>query len=205
MAISLYDLTVASYLQTLGAVSGFLDRGGAHCQDNNIDPESIVETRLWDDMLPFRFQIISVAHHSRGAIEGAKKGVFGPPSESRPLTYAQLQELVGETIAALKALTPADVNALEGSEVTFQMRDFENPVHGRELPDVVLDAELLFPRGDGLRHPALQGRAAWQARLHGRHADEAGGLRPRRPARLQITSQAGATMLTCAHGLSRLR
>jgi len=53
--------------------------------------------------------------------------VFGPPSESRPLTYAQLQELVGETIAALKALTPADVNALEGSEVTFQMRDFKIP------------------------------------------------------------------------------
>ena len=127
MAIPLYDLTVASYLQTLGAVSGFLDRGGAHCQDNNIDPESIVETRLWDDMLPFRFQIISVAHHSRGAIEGAKKGVFGPPTESRPLTYTQLQELVRETIAALKALTPADVNALEGSAVTFQMRDFKIP------------------------------------------------------------------------------
>ena len=121
MGVPLYDLTVASYLQTLGAVSGFLDRGLAHCQDNNIDPESIVETRLWDDMLPFRFQIISVVHHSKGAIEGAKAGVFGPPTESRPLTYAQLQELVGETRDALKALAPADVNALEGRDVTFQM------------------------------------------------------------------------------------
>jgi hypothetical protein len=127
VAISLYDLTVASYLQTLGGVSGFLERGVAHCQDNNIDPESIVETRLWDDMLPFRFQIISVAHHSRGAIEGAKKGAFGPPSESRPLNYAQLQELVADAAAALKALSPADVNALEGNEVTFQMRDFRIP------------------------------------------------------------------------------
>ena len=68
MAISLYDVTVASYLQALGGVSGFLDRGLAHCRDNNIDPEEIVETRLYGDMLPFRFQIVSVAHHSAGAI-----------------------------------------------------------------------------------------------------------------------------------------
>ena len=72
MAIQLYDLTVATFLQTLGGVSGFLDRGLAHCRDNNIDPEEIVETRLHGDMLPFRFQLISVAHHSAGAIAGAK-------------------------------------------------------------------------------------------------------------------------------------
>jgi hypothetical protein len=127
MAVPLYDLTVASYLQTLGAVGGFLEKGAAHCRDNNVDPESIVESRLWDDMLPFRFQIISVAHHSRGAIEGAKASVFGPPSESRPLTYAQLQELVAEARDALKAVTPADVNALEGKDVTFQLGSFKLP------------------------------------------------------------------------------
>jgi hypothetical protein len=127
MAVPLYDLTVASYLQTLGGVSGFLERGLAHCQDNNIDPESIVETRLWDDMLPFRFQIVSVAHHSRGAIAGVKAGAFAPPNETRPLTYAQLQELVADTRADLQKLTPAEVNALEGSEVTFQIRDFKMP------------------------------------------------------------------------------
>ena len=46
MAISLYDLTVASYLQTLGAVSGFLERGLAHCRDNNIDPEEVADGRV---------------------------------------------------------------------------------------------------------------------------------------------------------------
>ena len=60
MAISLYDVSVVSFLQTLGVVSGFLERGLAHCQDNGIDPEEVVETRLFPDMLPFRFQVISV-------------------------------------------------------------------------------------------------------------------------------------------------
>jgi len=79
MAISLYDLSVTSFLQVLGAVGGFLDRGLAHCMDNGLDPEEIVETRLFPDMLPFRFQLQSFAHHSLGAIEGVRKGVFGPP------------------------------------------------------------------------------------------------------------------------------
>jgi len=127
MAISLYDVSVGSFLQTLGAVSGFLERGLAHCRDNNIDPEEIVETRLYGDMLPFRFQIISVAHHSAGAIEGVKKGVFNPPSESRPLTYVELQGLVSGAREQLAKLTPEEVNALEGGDMLFQMRDFKVP------------------------------------------------------------------------------
>ena len=127
MAASLYDFTVGSYLQTLGGVAGFLDRGLAHCGDNNIDPEEIVETRLHGDMLPFRFQIISVAHHSIGAIEGVKKGQFAPPTTMEPLTYADLQKLVADTRESLKQLTPEEVNGLEGGDVVFQMRDFKLP------------------------------------------------------------------------------
>jgi hypothetical protein len=127
MAISLYDLSVASYLQTLGGVAGFLDRGLDHCRETGIDPEEIVETRLFPDMFPFRFQIWSVAHHSIGAIEGVKQGVFNPPRELPPLDYAGLQKVVADTRAALEQLTAADVNALEGRDVAFQFRDFKLP------------------------------------------------------------------------------
>ncbi|HVN00678.1 MAG TPA: DUF1993 domain-containing protein [Caulobacteraceae bacterium] len=127
MGIPLYDLSVASYLQTLGGVIGFMERGLAHCRDNGLDPEEIVETRLWNDMLPFRFQIVSVAHHSRGAIEGLKAGEFAPPNEQRPLNYAQLQGLVAETRDALAALSRDEINALEGRDVVFRFRDFKIP------------------------------------------------------------------------------
>ena len=127
MAIELYDLTVGSYLQTLGAVNGFLERGLAHCRDNNLDPEEVVETRLWNDMLPFRFQLVSVAHHSAGAIDGVKKGAFGPPTEQRPLTYVELQGLVGEAREKLAKLSRAEVNALEGTDVTFSIGSFKMP------------------------------------------------------------------------------
>ncbi len=127
MAISLYDLSVPSFLQTLGGVAGFLDRGLTHCVDNSIDPNEIVETRLFPDMLPFRFQVLSVRNHSIGAIEGVKKGLYSPSPETPPLDYAGLQKTVADAREALGKLTAADVDGLEGGDVLFQFRDFKMP------------------------------------------------------------------------------
>lgn len=127
MSISLYDVSVTSFLQTLGAVSAFLDKGLAHCTSAGIDPESIVETRLHPDMLPFRFQLVSVAHHSAGAIEGVRAGVFVPPSMDPSLTYAGLQALITDSIAKLKAVTPAEANGFEGKDMVFALGERKMP------------------------------------------------------------------------------
>jgi hypothetical protein len=127
MAISLYDVSVANFLQTLNGVVGVLDRGLSHCQDNNIDPDEIVSTRLFPDMLPFRFQILSVAHHSLGAIHGVEAGEFSPDTHLPPLSYTDLQKVIADAKAELKALTPEAVNAFEGKAVVFKFHDMEIP------------------------------------------------------------------------------
>src|SRR3954469_22708976 len=116
MAFSLYDASVANYVQILGAISGCLDKSLAHFREKGVDPAEIVETRLAPDMLPFRFQIVSVAHHSRGAMEAAKSGGFVPPSGKPDLDYAALQALVAEARDELTALTPESVGALAGRD-----------------------------------------------------------------------------------------
>ena len=123
MTFSLYDATVANYLQILGAVGGFLEKSLTHFREKGVDPAQIVETRLAPDMMPFRFQIVSVTHHSRGAMEAAKNGVFTPPSGKPDLDYAALQALVTEARNELSALTPETVNALVGRDVTFKVGD----------------------------------------------------------------------------------
>jgi uncharacterized protein len=127
MATALYDLSVANYLQTLGAVSGFLDKGLEHFTATKVDLGEIVETRLAPDMLPFRFQLQSVAHHSLGAIAGVKTGLFQPPPAAPAHDYRGLQQLVADAQQALQKLTPIEVNALEGKDVVFQLRDFKIP------------------------------------------------------------------------------
>jgi hypothetical protein len=127
MATSLYDLSVASYLQTLGGVAGYLERGLAHFEENNTDPNEIVETRLYPDMLPFRFQIKSIQHHSLGAIEGIKKGVFTPPGSLPEGGYADMQKFIAETREALQALTREEVDGLAGKDVAFQFGERKMP------------------------------------------------------------------------------
>jgi hypothetical protein len=127
MAVSLYDLSVTNYLQTLGGVEGFLGRGLTHFQENKIDPNEIVETRLYPDMLPFKFQVWSAAHHSLGAMRGVMAGSFSPPPPLPQIDYAGLQKTVAEARGALQQLKPDEVNALEGKDVAFQFRDNKLP------------------------------------------------------------------------------
>ena len=127
MSFSLYDASVANYLQILGAVSTFLDKSLEHFKEKGVDPAEIVETRLFPDMLPLRFQVVSLAHHSRGAMEAARNGVFVPPSAKPDLDYAGLQALVTEARNELAALTPDAVNALVGRDVAFKLGDRSLP------------------------------------------------------------------------------
>jgi len=170
MTFALYDATVANYLQILGAVGGFLDKSLTHFRDKGIDPAEVVETRLAPDMLPLRFQIVSVAHHSRGAIDAVKKGVFVPPSGRPDLDYAALQALVGEALSELSALTPETVNALVGRDVTFKFRERELPFTAEgflmsfSLPNFYFHAATAY---DILRHKgAPLGKRDFMGRLN---------------------------------------
>ena len=127
MAISLYDASVLTYLQTLGAVGKFLEKGLAHCKDLDLAPDELVETRLAPDMLPLRFQIQSVAHHSLGAIEGLRNGVFRPPANLPALDYPGLQALIADTSAGLQKLTRQEVDALEATDMFFEIRGTRMP------------------------------------------------------------------------------
>jgi len=131
VATNFYDLCVPSYLQTLTAVAGFLDKGLAHCKEKGIDPAEIVETRLYPDMQPFRFQIRSVAHHSVGALEGIQRGKFEPPKEpATPPDYPALQGMVAAAREAMQKFTPETVNAFETKDLVFQLGERQLPFRG---------------------------------------------------------------------------
>lgn len=110
MTISLYDLSVPTFLQTVTAVAGFLDRTVAHCAKTGADPDDLVDARLFADMAPFHFQIEALVHHGVWGLEAVRTGAFAPPALVGAVPFADLQAMVGEAAAALEALTPDEVN-----------------------------------------------------------------------------------------------
>lgn len=128
MATSLYDLSVASYLQTVGAVAGFMQRAAKHCAETGANPDDLAGLRLYPDMARFHFQIRSVAHHSVGALEAVKSGLFQPPAAGlQPIPYSELQAMVAKTDETLRAYSPEEVNGWAGKEVAFQAGDYRLP------------------------------------------------------------------------------
>lgn len=127
MPISLYDLSVANYLQTLGGVEGVLGRALTHFKEKNIDPDEIVETRFAADMLPFKFQLHSVVHHSLGAIRGVQAGQFKPPPPVPALDFAGFQKTVTDARETLQQVKADELNALEGKDVVFEIGDRKLP------------------------------------------------------------------------------
>jgi hypothetical protein len=116
MAITLYDATVPTYLQILGALRGVLDKGLEHAGATGQDPEAFLEARVIEDMFPFTFQVQRVADHSAGALRDVSQGAFTFPKKEAP-DYAGLQRLLADAEAAVRGWTREAVNALEGREV----------------------------------------------------------------------------------------
>jgi hypothetical protein len=111
----------------LDAVTGVLAKGASHAADAGLDLQEIVMTRLRDDMMPFHFQVVSVAHHSWGAIQGMQSGSFRPPSFELDKDYAGLQALVREARDGLAALDEGEVEALAGKSLVFKLGKAEIP------------------------------------------------------------------------------
>jgi hypothetical protein len=123
VTVSLYDMTVGSYQQILGALDGFLSKTRDHFKDDKNCLDELVSIRLHHDMLPFEFQVKTTIYEALGAIRGAQKGSFSPPPPSPATDFNGLCGLVKQALEELKTVTPEEIAALEGRDVRFTVGD----------------------------------------------------------------------------------
>ncbi|HEV2044089.1 MAG TPA: DUF1993 domain-containing protein [Sphingomicrobium sp.] len=121
MTITLYDLSVPTFLQTTRAVSNVLHRAAKHCAETGANPDDFVHARLHPDMAPFHFQIESLKNHSVWGLEAVKTGVFAPPPLAGAMSFTDLQAMVGEAVTLLQALTPEEVNSWSGKDLDIEV------------------------------------------------------------------------------------
>lgn len=127
MTLSLYDASVASYLQTLGGVANVLAKGEQYAASGELDLDALVSFRLREDMLPFSFQVISVWHHSLGAVNGMRAGLFEPPPSLGDVDYQKLKGLVTEASEGLQSATREEIDALADKPMVFRAGKREIP------------------------------------------------------------------------------
>lgn len=121
MSTSLYDLSVPTFLQSVNALAGVLDRADEHCAKTSKDPDDFVEARLIDDMAPFHFQIEAAWHHSVWGLEAVRTGAFTPPALVGPVPFVDLQGMIEKAKRALEAFQPDEVNSWAGKHLDLQI------------------------------------------------------------------------------------
>lgn len=125
MPFTLYDATVPSLLQILGGSLGWLDKAAAFAAETGKSDAELMEARLTPDMFAFNRQVRGFCMHAQRGISGAMEGLFSPDATPAPETIAGLKERVGEAIAYLETLTPADMEPLVGKPMLFRIGETE--------------------------------------------------------------------------------
>jgi len=117
MATTLFDMSVPTFLQTASAVGGFLDKAASHCEAAGMDPDELVVERLYPDMAPLWFQIECVDNYSVWGIEAMRTGGWTPPELAQVVPFADLQARIAQSVSALAAFKPDQVNAWSDKEL----------------------------------------------------------------------------------------
>ncbi|TXC72035.1 DUF1993 domain-containing protein [Sphingomonas ginsenosidivorax] len=130
MTLSLYDATIPSNLQILRALDGLLDKAEAFAAERGIAPETLIDARLADDMLPFGYQLKACATHSVGGIEGVRGGSFSPDRSPWPTDFAGLHGVLRDAIATLEAIDRDDFDTLADSDTKFEFGTMAMPFTG---------------------------------------------------------------------------
>jgi hypothetical protein len=126
MAISLYDVSVASYRQIMDAFAGVLEKGLEHAKEVEGGVEGLLNARFAPDMFPFAVQVQLCCFHSAGSVQGLLTGGQSIPDGGMP--PADAEALLGAVAMARQALAEFDrdaVNAREGEEVVFGGRGMQ--------------------------------------------------------------------------------
>jgi len=110
MSHSLYAASVPVFRQLLGSLAAVLEKAEAHTLANRIEPDALLQARLFPDMFPLARQVQIATDFAKGA-SARLAGVEPPRYEDSEHTFAELQQRISKTLGFIDALARADVEA----------------------------------------------------------------------------------------------
>jgi hypothetical protein len=116
--MSFYESAVPAYLQMLNSLSASLDKAEAHCTAKNIQPDVLLEARLYPDMLPFSRQIQLVSDFAaKGCARLTHSEVPSVPDTEK--TFGELRHRLATTIEYVKSFKPEQFDGADARDVSF--------------------------------------------------------------------------------------
>src|SRR3546814_5601 len=108
----MFTQSVPGFKQMLTALKARLEQANTHAVEKSIEPDALLQARLYPDMFALAKQVQVAADFARG-VSARLAGIEVPVYEGKEKTFADLDALLNRTLAFLDGL---DASQFEGSE-----------------------------------------------------------------------------------------
>jgi len=129
MATELYDLTVPVFVRALGNLAAILEKGAAFAAEKGIDPDVLLQARLFEDMAPLTAQIQRASDTAKGAVVRLG-GVPNESFEDIESSFPELQARIARTIAFIQAVPREAIDGREQAEILIKTPGGDFPFIG---------------------------------------------------------------------------
>lgn len=111
MTLSMHAASVPVFKQMLRSLADVLAKAEAHVAERKIDPDALLQARLFPDMFPLVRQV-QIACDFAKSVSARLAGAQVPAYDDTEQTFAELQARIARTLGFIDSL---DAHAFEGS------------------------------------------------------------------------------------------
>jgi hypothetical protein len=158
MTISMYLASVPRLVNALNNLSHVLDKAQAHIEAKKLDPKTLLEFRLYPDMLNMTRQVQIASDTAKGLV-ARLAGLDNPVHEDNEQSIAELQARLAKTVAFMQSVSAAQIDGTEDKAIVIKRGDKETHYKGMQfllghaLPNVYFHSSITFAI---LRHNGVE-------------------------------------------------
>ncbi|MEO8120046.1 MAG: DUF1993 domain-containing protein [Rhodoferax sp.] len=119
MTHAIYTASIPVFKQMLGGLKEVLRKAEAHATEKKIDPNALLQARLYPDMFPLLRQV-QVASDFAKSVSARLAGVEVPKLEDKEQTFAELQARIDTVLAFVNGLPLDNFEAAATREIVTQ-------------------------------------------------------------------------------------
>lgn len=106
MSLSLHTASVPVFTQLLGGLADVLAKAAAHAAERKIEPDALLQSRLFPDMFPLLRQVQIACDFAKG-VSARLAGADVPAWDDNEKTFDELQARIRRTVDFIGGLDPA--------------------------------------------------------------------------------------------------
>lgn len=119
-AISMYRASVPVFARVINNLNAILDKAVVYATDKKIDPNALLNARLYPNMFPLTRQVQIVTDQIKGCVSRLA-GVDIPRYEDTETTFDELKARLAKTLDYISSFKPEQIDGSEDKDITLTL------------------------------------------------------------------------------------